>query len=381
MSLGAIPVSKGADVLIIHNLPENAGFNMKINLAFSLMKALLCQAKKEAVDQQMYGFICDVFSFLDDDIPLREITTIACAKAGKILPVQFSPIATARQTQFPDACRLLFCHSGVTNEQNADFAHITHRHRESVIRGLQILNEKYQKKDIKIDHIRDLLPKRLHLDTDGFYELIRLVPEHLTDAHFLNQTGGTSSNGNDQTKTVAQLIPARNILVYMIGEYARCRELIVRLNMSDTEGAGRLLRISHDGERVAVRKNGRLEKFRLHYTDELLTDLQKIAAQNPESVPVYEQSGSVQTSSPEIDELVDLLHSINGVLGAHIWGYGAAGGALALVEKNVVDVCIERLENEYYKPRGFEKMVFGSRPVSGCGGIHFSAVELQAIEN
>lgn len=375
------PVISGYDVLIAHNFPENTGFNIEINLMFSFLEALLGQFVKKTTDQQMFDYVSDIYRYMNKSVPQREITTIACAKAGKILPVQFSPIAIARQTQFPDACRLLFCHSGVTNEQNTDFAKITARHSESVKRGIQFIQEKHAQNGLKIKHVRDLIPKKLGLTLDEFYELLQQVPEHLTDAHFLNQAENLNNTGNEQTKTMAQLIPARNILVYMIGEYSRCRELIARLNLSDINGAGRLLRISHDGERVAVRKNGRLEKFRLQYTDELLSDLQKIAAQNPESVPVYEQSGSVQTSSPEIDELVDLLHSINGVLGAHIWGYGAAGGALALVEKSVVDICIERLEKEYYQPRGFDKMIFSSRPVAGCSNIHFTSSEFKTHIN
>ncbi|KAA3615949.1 MAG: hypothetical protein DWQ05_09285 [Calditrichaeota bacterium] len=366
----------GIDILIANSLPGNAGFNILPSLVFALAEALIQQRENEFSDKQIYNFVCEVYAFLRLELPLREITTLACAKAGKILPIQFSPIAIAKHIQFPDACRLLFCHSGMTNVQENHSQNNLARLKENIHQSLKIIESKRAHPGLAINHIRDLLPKRMAVSVAEFYSLFEHVPEHLTDNLFLNKPLSDSNDNGEQTKTVAQIIPARNVLMYLIGEYCRCRELIVRLNMGDIEGAGRLLRIAHDGERVAVRKNGRLEKYRLHYTDDLLSDLQKIALQNPESVAIYEQSGAVQTSSPEIDELVDVLNSVHGVLGAHISGYGTAGGALALVEKSAVESCIEHIDKEYYQPRGFEKTVLASRPVSGCSGIKFSREEL-----
>ncbi len=365
----------GLDILIANSMTANTGFDIKTSLAFALAQSLVHLHGHSFSEQQIYTFIGEVFAFLRLEIPRREITTLACARAGKILPIQFSPIAIAKYVQFPDACRLLFCHSGVTNIDAAIPQNTMLRLKESIPRCFKLVEQERSIPGMQIKYIRDLLPKKLAVSIDEFYRLMRQVPEHVTDTLFQNKIVSTPAN-REQTKTVAQLLPVRNALIYLIGEYCRCRELIVRLNMGDVNGAGRLLRISHDGERVAVRKNGRLEKYRLHYTDELLADLQKIAGQNPESVALYEQSGAVQTSSPEIDELVDVLHSVHGVLGAHISGAGAGGGALALVEKGVVEACIEHLDREYYQPRGFEKLVLSSRPVSGSSGIQFSLAEL-----
>jgi galactokinase len=78
-----------------------------------------------------------------------------------------------------------------------------------------------------------------------------------------------------------------------------------------------------------------------------------------------------QVSSAELDEVVYIARSVDGVYGARMTGAGFGGSAIALIQPQAFDCLRNALRERYYEPRGLEPGVFGVKAVAGAHKIAF----------
>ena len=74
-----------------------------------------------------------------------------------------------------------------------------------------------------------------------------------------------------------------------------------------------------------------------------------------------------EVTTPHIDELIDIVLSHSGVYGARLMGGGFGGNVLALVSKQHVAELVDRVQEQYYAPRGRDGLAEGSVTVSTPG--------------
>ena len=120
----------------------------------------------------------------------------------------------------------------------------------------------------------------------------------------------------------------------------------------DYKGLGKLMKISHDGDRVTG-------KFPMKITDEYLIKCSE------EEADIAVQPGAYGCSVPEIDALCDMLNSTDGVLGSQMLGAGLGGCIAVLVEKNKADGVLQKLKENYYDKHGFPLLADVYLPESG----------------
>ncbi|MGQ9631834.1 MAG: GHMP family kinase ATP-binding protein [bacterium] len=113
--------------------------------------------------------------------------------------------------------------------------------------------------------------------------------------------------------------------------------------------AARALREASEDPRREEEKMGEIGRL-LNETHESLRDLYEI-------------------STNDLDEVVEIAQGVPGVLGARLMGGGFGGNILALVKEENAGELIERVEKDYYAPRGrrgrSEEAILISSP--GCG--------------
>jgi len=74
-----------------------------------------------------------------------------------------------------------------------------------------------------------------------------------------------------------------------------------------------------------------------------------------------------ELTTPDIDELTDIILGHPGVYGARLMGGGFGGNVLALVSKEHVAELVDRVQSGYYAPRGRDGLAEGSITVSTPG--------------
>ena len=146
------------------------------------------------------------------------------------------------------------------------------------------------------------------------------------------------------------------------------------LESNQLEQIGRLMQISHDGDRIVSYRGGWAEKFSPSYSDAKLDRLIKNCSSNkPELVAaaqLWAQCGRYACSTAEIDYIVDLACAQPGVIGGQLAGAGLGGCAMILTNNDHVDALLTVLRNSYYKPRGLKPDLYVCKPVTGSGLIN-----------
>ena len=113
-----------------------------------------------------------------------------------------------------------------------------------------------------------------------------------------------------------------------------------------------------------VEENARvLETERALAADDLAAVGELFAASHASLRDLYE------VSSPELDALVDIASSVDGVIGARLTGAGFGGSTINLVRRERVAALREAIEHDYPSRTGLSPMVLDVDAVDGAGFV------------
>jgi hypothetical protein len=148
------------------------------------------------------------------------------------------------------------------------------------------------------------------------------------------------------------------------------------IERGEIETFGRLMMISHDGDRVSITEDDHsYTQLNDPYTDDYLNKLiSDLASENPGKVlqaQLYMQPGGYACSTPEIDRMVDLAMKVPGVVGVQLAGAGLGGCVMILAEKESVEGITLTLKKNYYDPAELEPEIINCVTVEGAGLIDF----------
>ena len=138
----------------------------------------------------------------------------------------------------------------------------------------------------------------------------------------------------------------RDVAEYGVSEIARSASFMDVLASGDFERLGRMMKVSHDGDRVVWPAGG------------------PSAAGGGDPA---EWHGAYACSTSRIDALCDLLDSTPGVYGAQLVGAGLGGCVVALVAKERADAVLETLARDFYGKLGLPPAAFVCVPSAGSG--------------
>ena len=126
------------------------------------------------------------------------------------------------------------------------------------------------------------------------------------------------------------------------------------------EVVGRLMNVSHDGDRVSMAEGSERIPWESSLEKEILGEMRS------GDIFLHLLPGGYRVSMPEIDRLVDIALGIEGVLGARLTGAGLGGSVVILAHQHVVGELLAKLERDYYAPRGRSSQAEVCRPLAGC---------------
>ena len=127
------------------------------------------------------------------------------------------------------------------------------------------------------------------------------------------------------------------------------------------------MNISHNGDRVF--KDGKPYDYSVPdaYLKRLIEDIRSEDIERVAAAQIYNQPGGYGCSTRTIDELVDHIISLDGVVGAELSGAGLGGCIIILVKRSATEALLSDLKKVYYDKNGLPMGAQVFTPVAGSG--------------
>lgn len=282
------------------------------------------------------------------------------SKRQAILHLRFFPLVNT-EVPFPEGYRIVACNScvehappGIFNERVATYEI-----------GLMMLQKRYPQRFVQVEHLRDLVPDERSLTTVDFYAMLKDLPERASRDEI-------RADLSDQSARLATLFAphpepdegyrVRQVMLYGVAECARSAKSADLLSAGHVEAFGDLKYLSHDGDRrFDLDPDGKASPVDNRLTDE------RVDALISSGADIHAQSGGYDCSCEELDHLVDIAGSVEGVVGAGLTGGGLGGCVLVLVKDAGVAPLIDALQENFYDARGLESDMLVCTSVEGAG--------------
>lgn len=303
----------------------------------------------------------------------REGLTHLCFRA----PVGIRGI---RYSRFPAGYQLIVANSQTRSEKSAEERLLFNRGIFAYRFAFLALKEEMRALGIPDERIReteslgDIHTGRLS-PTD-IYRLVLRLPASVTPAEMAARfpqafpAAARGCFGTDDPSKLPPDIPLRGAAVYGLGRVDRgwiMPELLERAGESDMREFGRLMSVTHDGDRV-FNEAGEYTEGRSRLADDSL-GAALTALESGEDRPLRHEPGFYGASIRELDNMVDIARSVDGVLGAGLMGAGGGGYILILARRGAFDRVRSALEQGYYRPHGKESDVEAWHPSAPAGRL------------
>jgi len=294
---------------------------------------------------------------------------ILLAKAGHLCNIQLLP-THVEYAPFPEDCRVVVCHSGVAAEKSAGAKNTYNERVAGYGIGLAWLRRLFPSEMRRVDRFRDLHPEHMGVPLRDLYRMLAALPVRASRA---DTDAALPSDAARLAEIYATHDPyadgyrLRGVCLYGAAECERSRLALTCLRRGDIKGFGRLMDLSHDGDRV-VDADGLPHHADI---DDAAMDRLAAAAAGPDdgdrrSAALHEQTGAYAASCPELDALVDCARGVDGVLGSGLVGAGLGGCVSVLVRAGSVDELVDTVLRGYFTARGVEPFVEVCTPVDGA---------------
>ncbi len=228
-----------------------------------------------------------------------------------------------------------------------------------------------------LEYLREISPANLEIGLSEFYRSLKTVPVSAT----LEELHKSHPNLKDDfAKIVATYgdpgtaLPLREALLFGVFECERSKRFAALLSKGRIEEAGKLMYISHDGDRISQWDGTLKHPYRSPFDDAYLEDLTQTAERAPDDPRIEPacQPGGYRCSIEELDRLVDCCKTLDGVVGAGLTGAGLGGAILALVREDAVETAIVELRRLIAQWVEGDPFVERCRPAAGACSIDIS---------
>ncbi len=213
----------------------------------------------------------------------------------------------------------------------------------------------------RIEHLRDIDARRLGLSRAEFAATLERLPAKITRRQVRESFTQIAEAERERLERLfatheTQAYPVRGVVLFGLAEMARARQCLDLLKKGDAAALGRLMRSSHDGDRVSRLSSGGKWRRLSAASAEALGG--KLTAK----MDLARTPGQYGCSLPELDRIADLAAAAPGVRGAQMAGAGLGGCVMVLARQAHSRELIESLAARDIKAERF-------RPIAGAGNL------------
>jgi len=368
---------QGMNVAAGGNIPVASGLSSSSAVVVAAAEcAVLCNGL-EVAPPQLVDLCGEGEWFVGSRGGAADHAGIRLSQRGSLSQVDFFPFRVGGTARFPRGYRVVVCGSHVKAEKSAGARDTFNQRIACYEIGFAFLRDKFAQYRHLLAHLRDVNRDRLGTQLRDIYSMLMQVPERVTKADLGPLLSADSLGGLQpliRSHAPRQVYTPRGVVLFGLAEIERARICVELLKRGDVAGFGRLMKISHDGDRV-VRFDATGEPIPFHAPisdSDLATLVDDLASEDPERVhrgQLYRQPGGYACSTPELDRMVDTAVSVPGVAGAQMAGAGLGGCIMVLCADDAVTRLKRALSRHYYRPSNLPAAVWPCTPVAGAGAL------------
>ncbi len=362
----------GMDAVVAGNIPMNAGLSSSSALVVVSAEAV---AALNGLDLEPRAFVdlCGEGEwFVGSRGGSADHAAIRSGLLGRVLRIGFFPFRIERDLAFPKGYLVALANSHVRASKSAGVRDQFNQ-RVSCYRVGELLLRSRVPFLKGLEHLRDLREDVLGVSTSEIYRALATLPLRASRAEIRRWLP-------DQAKALESIFEShrnvgayriRDVVLFGIAECRRSDRFAGLLEAGCMEEIGRMMRISHDGDRVSRWDGNTSSRFRAVATEAWLRRRMREAGDESATARAqaafWRQPGGYGCSTPEIDRIVDLAQGVPGVLGAQVAGAGLGGCVMILARTGAENALRRTLAEGYYDPRGTAPEIHVCRPMGGSG--------------
>jgi N-acetylgalactosamine kinase len=366
---------RGMDAAVIGDIPQAAGLSSSSAIVVAAGEATIACNGLDVTASDFVDLCGEGEWYVGSRGGAGDHAAMKFGRRSQVSRIRFFPFAFEYTPGIPDDYRLVVFNSLIEAKKSAGARDIFNQKVAAYEFALMLIVDRYPHYAHLIEHLRDLSAERLHVRPHVIYEMLASLPPTMTREQLRQDLSASHRERAErvfQTHNEPQAYDIRSVMLYGLAECARSERCGSLLAAGRLEEFGRMMCVSHDGDRVARRDaSGVMAPHDYTLSDAALRQLAAdLQSEDPDRVlraQLYNQPGGYACSVPEIDHMVDVAMTVEGVLGAQLSGAGLGGCMMVLVRADAVERLRRKIARESYRPRGLKPAATVCRPIEGSG--------------
>ena len=325
----------GMDMAVVSDLPAAAGLSSSSAIVVATAEAIVALNSLHLTDQQFIELCGEGEWFVGSRGGFGDHAAMKYGRPGKFVHLGFHPFTVGESASLPDDYAVIIADSTLKARKSEGSKDRFNAQVAAYDLSLMLLDQTYPN-----EHITDMRSLAAVRPYSKLYDMLRSLPLSASRKQLEEALP-------DDLHKLARLFAShadpgaynlRGVILYGLSEMERSERFMETLKKGAYDLLGKMMKISHNGDRIG---------------DPTISDdqLKRLSADDAD---LAFQCGAYACSIPQIDELCDLLDSTPGVLGSELVGAGLGGCIVALVKKDQAANIIDVLNKKYYAKYGVE---------------------------
>ena len=357
----------GMDMMFSGNIPMAAGLSSSSSIVVATSEAVVALNNLDLKVKDFIHLCGEGEWFVGSRGGAGDHAAMKCGKMNKITHIEFCPFEIKESVDFPQEYQIVVANSFVEAKKSAGAKDQFNQKVACYDFGLMLVKKLFPKLSTKIKYLKDINPNTLDIPQSEIYKILLKLPLKITsdELYEMLPENVEQIKRTQKNHSIPEYYEIRSTMLYGISECLRAEKCIEALKDEDYKSLGRLMNISHNGDRVSVDGEVYDNQPSDDYLNNLITDLLSQDEKRVSAAQIYNQPGGYGCSIKQIDELVDFATKQDGVIGAELSGAGLGGCIIILVKKDCSEKLLRELKSFYYDknslPMGAQVFI----PVSG----------------
>lgn len=362
----------GMDIVVSGNIPMAAGLSSSSTLVVGAAEAAVTINCLDTFPAQLVDLCGEGEWFVGTRGGAADHAAVKFGQKGKVVKVAFYDFNILDIVPFPQEYALVVCDSGLKAQKTGN-AKDLFNHRVSCYRiGLLLIKKYFPQYESMLNHLRDVNMYRLNIPLSWIYRVLLHLPEKATRDELRAFLPDVDLDVffNQHKPPPDGLYPIRGVVLFGLAEMERAKLFADGMRDGRIEDVGRLMNISHDGDRVvSIDHDGNETPYQAptsnDYILNLIEDLESGDLGRVSRAQLQWQPGSYHCSLPEIDRMVHISLQTEGAAGAQLAGAGLGGCMMVFTHRDFVSTLIDNLTERYYLPHAQSPTILICRPIAG----------------
>ena len=274
------PAIAGVNMMVYGNVPQAAGLSSSSAVVMLTAEAVVRINRLDISPANLAQHCGHAEWYVGTRGGYSDHAAIVFGKPNSLLHITAFPMRM-ESASLPPGYSFVLANSLIEAKKQASARDAFNSRVAAYMFGLVIMRVNYPSCADKLEHLRDVNPERLGVDQAQIYRMVKSLPVSASRTDVLKLPADYHQgirHAFRSHKEPEEGYPIRQVCLYGIAECIRAEMVPQCLRAADMEKFGRLMSISHDGDRVTKLVDGERVPVDNSYPDEridaLIADLE-----------------------------------------------------------------------------------------------------------